>query len=294
VAGECIYPPIASERKAPMFALPAPANPAGLVLRVMNNCPLDLWVSGVNLPAFELPPRQASTAPAEKVFDWPGGGGRISAYENSANGFQIAFIEFNAKKGGALNVDNSYVDWVGLPVEVRNQNPSSCLTSCYQPYAHMMDGCPTQLLDKTHNVCVAPKNWCAEGNNYMDPICQLIVTAAQGVVATDPKCAGGAGDVGAMNAANLYGCGGPFWSGSSYCCAEATRGYKTDKNDPDNNMTQNCNYYREMPFSTYSAYSQTICPFIYSFAYDDNNAQSGFVTCPNSTEMDVTFCPGDP
>ncbi len=91
-----------------------------------------------------------------------------------------------------------------------------------------------------------------------------------------------------------YGCGGDFWDTSPYCCAEVTRGYKTDVNDPANDPTQNCNYYKEAPFSTYSAYSQSICPFVYSFAYDDDNAQGGFQACTGATEMDVTYCPGDP
>jgi hypothetical protein len=294
-AGQCIYPPVPSERTAPAFALPAPANPAGLILRLMNNCPIDLWVSGTNLAALELKPKQAGMPPAEVVKDWPGGGaGRISAYLDSANGFEVTFMEFNAAKGVALNADLSNVDWVGLPVEVSGSNPATCSTGCYQPYAHMMDACPPVLLDKAHNICQAPKNWCALGNNYMDPLCQLIVTAAQAVTANDPKCAGGAGEVGAMNAANIYGCGGNFWNNSPYCCAEVTRGYKTDVNDPAKDPSQNCNYYKEEPYSPYSAYSQGICPFIYSFAYDDWNAQSGFDTCNGALEMDITYCPGDP
>jgi hypothetical protein len=261
----------------------------------MNNCPVDLWVSGTNLAAVELKPRQAGMPPAEVVKDWPGGNaGRITAYLNSANGFNVNFMEFNAAKGVALNADLSNVDWVGLPVEVRGSGGTPCFTGCYQPYAHMMDACPPVLLDKVHNICQAPKNWCAIGNNYMDPLCQLIVTAAQAAVKADPKCAGGAGDVGAMNAANIYGCGGAFWSGSPYCCAEVTRGYKTDVNDPAKDNTQNCNYYKEMPYSPYSAYSQGICPFIYSFAYDDWNSQSGFDGCQGALEMDITYCPGDP
>jgi hypothetical protein len=294
-AGQCIYPPVPSERRAPMFTLPAPANPAGLILRLMNNCPIDLWVSGNNLPVVELAPRAAGMPPTEKVFDWPGGNaGRITAYLNSANGFAVNFMEFNAAKGVALNADLSNVDWVGLPVEVRGSGPTTCNMGCYQPYAHMMDACPPVLLDKVHNICQAPKNWCAIGNNYMDPLCQLIVTAAQAVVKNDPKCTGGAANVGTMNAANIYGCGGNFWNNSPYCCAEVTRGYMTDVNDPGKDPTQNCNYYKEMPFSPYSAYSQGICPFIYSFAYDDYNAQSGFAGCNGALEMDITYCPGDP
>ncbi|HEY4106111.1 MAG TPA: hypothetical protein VGM44_19565, partial [Polyangiaceae bacterium] len=60
-SGQCIYPPQASERKAPPFTLPAPANPAGLILRLMNNCPQNLWVHANGIPSgvVELPGRQA-------------------------------------------------------------------------------------------------------------------------------------------------------------------------------------------------------------------------------------------
>jgi hypothetical protein len=288
--GECIYPPTASERKAPAFKLPAPANPAGLILRFMNNCPLDLWVKASGIPAgvVELKPKQAGMDPAEQVYDWPGLGGRISAYLNSADGFNINFIEMNASKA-ALNVNLSNVDWVGLPVEVRGNDPSTCLTGCYMPLAHMMDGCPPQLLDATHNVCQAPKDWCANTANVNDPLCQAILPAGQGVIANDAKCHGAA----LGSPADIYGCAG-FWGGSPYCCAEANRGYKTDVNDPGNDMTQNCNYYQEMPYSTYSKYAQTVCPFVYSFAYDDYNNQSGYTSCIKATEMDITWCPADP
>jgi hypothetical protein len=301
--GQCIYPPTASQRKAPLFNAdgkhPAPANPAGLILRLMNNCPIDLWVHAAGIPngVVELPPKAAGTPPAEQVFDWPGGNGRLSATQDSATGFNITFLEFTAAKAKALNVNLSNVDWIGLPVEVRGNDPTKCLTACYTPLANMMNGCPPELLDATHHVCQAPKNWCASAANMMnDPlhICTDVVTWAQAVVSNDPKCA--AGKAVNANAANLYGCGGAFWSASPYCCAELTRGYATDKNDPGKDMTQNCNYYVDpmKQYSAYSAYSQSICPFVYSFAYDDFNNQSGFTGCNGATEMDVTYCPGDP
>jgi hypothetical protein len=291
--GECIYPPHASQRKAPNFTLPAPANPVGLILRLMNNCPLDLWVHAAGIPngLVELKPKQTGLAPAEQVYDWPGLGGRISVTRDSANGFPIHFLEMNAKRGAALNVNLSNVDWVGIPAEVRGNNPSTCLTACYSPLANMMNGCPAKLLDATNHICQAPKNWCANAANATDPICTSIVMAAQAATTADAKCAGGKAN---LNASNIYGCGGTFWSASPYCCAEVTRGYKTDVNDPARDMTQNCNYYQQEPYSDYSKYSQTVCPFVYSFAYDDFNNQSGFQTCQGATEMDITWCPGDP
>lgn len=210
---------------------------------------------------------------------------------DSATGFNVNFLEMNAKKG-VLNVNLSNVDWVGLPVEVRGNDPSTCLTACYTPLANMMNGCPAALLDSTHHICQAPKDWCIEAANQNNPICTSILPAADAVVNGDPKCSGGMGMT--ANAANVYGCAGTFWSASPYCCAEVTRGYKTDINDPGKDMTQNCKYYQQEPYSDYSAYSQKTCPFVYSFAYDDFNNQSGFQTCQGATEMDITWCPADP
>jgi hypothetical protein len=297
--GECIYPPTASERKAPPFTLPAPANPNGLILRFMNNCPQSLWVHADGIPGgvVELAGRQAGQAPTEKVYDWPGLAGRISVNEGSADGFNINFLEMNANKQ-ALNVNLSNVDWVGLPVEVKGDNPSKCLTACYTPLAHMMDGCPAQLLDSAHQVCQAPKNWC-NGNNAKDSLCTALDAAGAAVIANDPKCKDGGSIQQAGTGASIYACGpsasgNHFWDQNPICCAEVNRGYLTDVNDPANDDTQNCNYYKTGPFSTYSAYAQTVCPFVYAFAYDDVNNQSGYQPCTGAKEMDVTWCPGDP
>ena len=298
--GQSIYPPMASQRKAPAFTLPAPANPAGLILRYMNNCPQTLWVHADGIPGgvVQLPGRVAGQPPTEKVYDWPGLGGRMSVYEDTDNGYQINFFEMNANKQ-ALNVNLSNVDWVGLPVEIRSDTKTNCLTACYQPLAKMMDGCPAQLLDATHHVCTAPKNWCAIPANANDPLCTALDAAGAAIIANDPKCKFAGAAAAAGTGAAIYGCeGGPnnvhFWDQSAYCCAEANRGYLADVNDPGKDKTQNGNYYKTMPYNTYAAYSQSICPYVYSFAYDDYNDQSGIQACLGATEMDVTWCPGDP
>jgi hypothetical protein len=221
----------------------------------------------------------------------------MSVFEGTDNGYQINFLEMNADKQ-ALNVNISNVDWVGLPVEVKGDDPVKCLTACYRPLAAMMDGCPSQLLDSTHHVCQAPKNWCAIPANANDPLCTALDAAGAAIIANDPRCKSGGSVAAAGSGWKIYACAGNngvnFWSQSPYCCAEANRGYLTDVNDPATDMTQNCNYYKAMPYNTYAAYAQGLCPFVYSFAYDDFNNQSGFQTCAGAKEMDVTWCPGDP
>jgi hypothetical protein len=44
----------------------------------------------------------------------------------------------------------------------------------------------------------------------------------------------------------------------------------------------------------YAKWAHQTCPFIYAFAYDDVAEQSGFLGCNKGTEMDITYCPGDP
>ena len=305
--GQAIYPPVATSRKAPEFTLPAPANPTGIVLRYMNNCPQTLWVHAKNIPGgvVQLDGRQAGQPPTEKVFDWQGtgGGDRMTIYQDKDNGYNINFFEMdvgtpvNGKTG--LNVNLSNVDWVGLPVEIRSDKTTKCLTACYTPLAHMMDGCPAQLLDTTHKICLAPKNWCANATNAKDPLCTALDAAGAAIIKTDPKCSFAGDPATAGTGAAIYGCAGAannvsFWNQKPYCCARANRGYLTDINDAGNDKTQNATYYQQMPYSTYSKYAQTVCPFVYSFAYDDWNDQSGIQGCPGASEMDVTFCPADP
>jgi hypothetical protein len=289
--GQCIYPPRLSERKAPAWPPTQITSPKGLIFRFMNNCPQTLWVQAAGLPNNVV---QLDTK-MWKEYDLPGINGRISVFENAAPGqagnYQISFIELNARPNMALNYNISNVDWVGLPVEVNGiGTDKSCgVTACYSPLAHILDGCPPSLLDNTHHICQAPKNYCANAAHAMEPLCTALDAAGAAAIANDPKCKAGGNINTAGTGWKIYGCAG-WWGSSPYCCAKVTRGY----GDPGNDNTQNCNYYQTPPYSTYSKYAQTVCPMVYSFAYDDWNDQSGFHTCSKGTELDVTFCPGDP
>ncbi len=289
--GQCIYPPTLAQRKAPAWPPTQIVNPKGLIFRFMNNCPMTLWaqVAGVPGGVVELATK------TWKEYDLPNVNGRISVFENAAPGqagsYQINFMELNARPGMALNYNLSNVDWVGLPVEVNGIGTDrTCgVTACYTPLANMLNGCPPSLVDNTHHTCQAPKNYCSSPAHATEALCTALDQAGAAAIMSDPKCTAGGSLAQAGSGSKIYGCAG-FWGGSPYCCAKVNRGYGGANND----NTQNCNYYKTEPYSSYSKYAQTVCPYVYSFAYDDVNDQSGFHTCNKGTELDVTWCPGDP
>jgi hypothetical protein len=286
-AGACEQRPTLAQRKAPPFPA-TQVHPAGLLLRMMNNCPMTLWVqvAGTNAPGGVV----QLDSKIWKDFDWAGVGGRIQIFKNAAPGGQgsllIQFLEMNAFPGKALNVNLSNVDWIALPTEVNGIGPGAdCrVTACYAPLADMLKGCPPQLLDAANGKCVAPYHYCSNMAHAAEPFCTALTPLAQQTVMSDPDCKGGA--VGTP--ADIFGCAG-FWGTSAPCCAKVHRGVS----GPAKSDTNNCLYYQTAPYDVYAAYSHQICPYTYAFAYDDFNDQSGFMTCSKPTEMDITFCPGD-
>jgi len=286
--------PTLASRKAPAFPPTQIQNPKGIVFRLMNNCPMTLWVQNTNNAdqwpenggILELPSK------ASKEFDMPNGvSQRIQTFKNAAPGQSgsvlIQFAEMNAAPGKALNYNLSHVDWLGLPVEINGIGASQdCgVTACYKPYADILTGCPAQLLDSANGKCNAPFHYCSDSAHATEAFCTVLNDAAAKTVASDPDCQGGT--VGSP--ADIFGCAG-FWGKSAACCAKVHRGVAGNaKSD-----TNNCQYYKSPPYDVYAAWAHQQCPFIYAFAYDDFNDQSGFHTCTKGTEMDITYCPGDP
>ena len=290
----CEMKPTLAERKAPAFPPTQIPNPKGVLFRVMNNCPMTLWLQNTN-NATQWPENGGVlelASKAVKEFDMPQGiSQRIQAFKNAApgqaNSVLIQFEEMNAAPGKALNYNLSHVDWLGLPVEINGIGASQdCgVTACYQPYANILNGCPPQLLDTVNGKCIAPFHYCSDAAHAQEDFCTALVPPATQTVMNDPDCAGGT--VGTP--ADIFGCAG-FWGKSAACCAKVHRGVTGNaKSD-----TNNCQYYKQPPYDVYAAWAHQQCPFIYAFAYDDFNDQSGFHTCTKGTEMDITYCPGDP
>lgn len=300
----CEVPPTAAQRKAPAFPATAITNPAGVLFRFMNNCPMTIWVKASNaataFPGNNGVVQLASKATAE--FDMVNGvTGCVEAYTKAAPGaagsVQIQFTEMNAEKNKALNVNLSHVDWVGLPVEVKGvgTSPSCTITGCYHPFDSLLTGCPTQLLDTAQGKCHAPNWYC--GAHADEDFCKTLMASATNTLNTDPDCAAGKGRAFAPN--DVFGCAG-FFGGQggdvnkngNACCAKVNRNYMG--NATTQSRLNNCAFYKDQPYNVYAKWAHQQCPFIYAFAYDDVAEQSGFLTCDKGTEMDITYCPGDP
>ena len=183
---------------------------------------------------------------------------------------------------------------MGLPMEINGKGPQpSCgLTACYAPLAQLTAGCPMQLLDAKNAKCMSMYSYCSNAAHATEAFCTSLDQLASDTLANDPMCKAGGTLAQAGSGAKIMGCAtGSFWSGSPYCCAKVNR---NAMNGTGSDNTQNCTYYQTPPYNVYAAYSHSVCPYLYAFAYDDWNDQSGYHACMGGTGADVTYCPGDP
>jgi hypothetical protein len=222
----------------------------------------------------------------------------VTAYKNAAPGasgsVEAEFFELTADPNKALNYNLSFVDYMGLPLEINGKGTDkSCgLTACYSPVADLTKGCPPQLLDAASGHCISMYNYCKDAAHAKEAFCTVLDQSAADTLANDPMCKAGGTLAQAGSGAAIFGCAtGTFWSGSPYCCAKVNRG-SAGTTSSDN--TQNCSYYKTPPYNVYAAYSHSVCPYLYAFAYDDWNDQSGYHACNKGTGADITYCPGDP
>jgi hypothetical protein len=293
-AGQCECQPKLSERRAPPFPPTKITAPTGLLFRFMNNCPMTLWLKFAGAPGGTVMMPSKSTT----EFDLPTLHGRVTAYKNAAPGaagsVEAEFFELTADPGKALNYNLSFVDYMGLPLEINGKgtSPSCGLTACYAPLAELIKGCPTQLLDAKNGKCMSMFSYCNNAAHAAEAFCTSLDQSAANVIANDPMCRAAGSLAAAGGGAKILGCAtGSFWSGSPYCCAKVNR---NATNGAGNDNTQNCTYYKTPPYNVYAAYSHSVCPYLYAFAYDDWNDQSGYHACMGGTGADITYCPGDP
>jgi hypothetical protein len=293
-AGQCECQPTLAERRAPAFPPTQITAPKGLLFRFMNNCPMTLWLKFAGAPGgmITLPTKSTQELDIATLH------GRVTAYKNAAPGaagsVEAEFFELTADPGKALNYNLSFVDYMGLPLEINGKGPpASCgLTACYAPLADLVKGCPTQLLDAVNGKCNSMFSYCNNAAHAQEAFCTSLDESAAMTLANDPMCKAGGTLAAAGSGAKILGCAtGSFWSGSPYCCAKVNRN-ATNGTGSDN--TQNCTYYKTAPYNVYAAYSHSVCPYIYAFAYDDWNDQSGYHACTGGTGADITYCPGDP
>ena len=258
---------------------------------------MKLWVKSSGLPGGVV--ELASKATADYDITGAGIHGRVEAFKGAAPGaagsVEMQFTEMNADKDKAFNVNLSHVDWVGLPVEIKGVGASKdCgVTACYQPLANLLTGCPAQLLDTKDGKCHAPNWYC--GAHATEDFCKTLMASAANTLANDPDCAAGKNSTFTPN--DIFGCAGYFGGGDgklngNACCAKVNRNWQGNATKQTPN--DRCSFYKNAPFNVYADWAQKQCPYIYAFAYDDVADQSGFFTCTKGTEMDITYCPGDP
>jgi hypothetical protein len=263
------------------------------LVRVMNACPFPLYIHGQGNDGAgatnTLQPDNAMLATGQ-TEDYDAkvtfGSARVTAYKDGPAKNAIQFVELNYGNG-SLGYNVSYVDYLGLPVEVT----AACgTTACYAPVATVLDGCPANL--RKPDRCASPGGWCNDAANRGDAYCKALDTTATQALSL-PKCqtdlgawlAKGhtTGEVGSTP--SVYACR-DFWSASAFCCAVVNRGVVGSATPEDP-----CQFYQLAPFNTYAQWVHQKCPMIYSFAYDDAAGQSGYHQC-TTAEIRITWCPG--
>jgi hypothetical protein len=177
---------------------------------------------------------------------------------------------------GWLNYNLTYVDWVGLPMEVTGVGgtctAAAHTTGCYAPQATLTTGCPEGVL-KEGNRCLSPRTYCANPVNQSNPLCHLL----DGAIASCASCP-------KDTTTNVWMCAG-LYANEPRWCAALNRGMVSAPDDPDE-----AHYYVNPPYSTYSKWVHQVCPDIYAFPYDDWLSHGGFRNCQGD-EVRVTFCP---
>jgi hypothetical protein len=275
------------ERTAPDFGAPT-VNTSGLLVRVMNNCPFPIWIHGEGSSGSNvLQPDDAELGPGQSQ-DYDGhdtmSSARVTAYIDGPRQNEIQFVELHYASG-QLGYNISYVDYLGLPVEV----DATCgTTACYAPVENILDGCPQHL--RENDRCRSPGGWCNNPANQSDAYCTALDGTAEQALQL-PRCQedlqawqnSGHSEIGTTPA--VYACR-DFWSSSAFCCAIVNRGV-VGADDPQDV----CTFYGNAPHNTYARWVHERCPQIYAFPYDDAFEQGGYHQCQTS-ELRITWCPG--
>ena len=257
----------------------------GAAIRVRNHCPMDLWVRADSPVDGRLGPEYVYLRNNEDfTFLSPGfwRSGRVTAFKDGPgqNEIEKAEMTIEQRDGKTLvNFNLTYVDHVGLPMSAEAVggacNRASHSVACKIPLAEILNGCPHDFLMENGR-CLSPRSFCDPGRpeNATHPYCHALDAAIQSC----PSCPGG-------TTWNVYACSGPY-AERPVECAALNRGLR-NLNERDVRK-----FYQQPPYNTYAKWSQSNCPGIYSFPYDDSGDQGGFRVCQGK-EIRLSFCPAD-
>jgi Beta-1,3-glucanase/Ricin-type beta-trefoil lectin domain-like len=253
----------------------------GKWVRVRNTCPFTVWVHAASAPdtgnVVLAPDDQPLAAGASRDYLAPNTwtSARVTAYGDGPRAGELEKVEMTFG-GGVLNYNVTYVDWVGLPMEVTAAGGSctaaASTTGCYAPQATLTSGCPEGVL-RDGKKCLSPRTYCANPVNQANALCHLL----DGAIASCASCP-------KDTTTNVWMCAG-LYANEPRWCAALNRGMVSAPDDPDQS-----HYYVNPPYSTYSRWVHEVCPDIYAFPYDDWLGHGGFRSC-SGDEVRVTFCP---
>ena len=249
----------------------------GKWVRVKNLCPFPLWIHGAGSSGTLQPDDAELAQNTERDYLAPNewSAARVTAYVDGPRQGELEKAEMTLT-GGVLNFNVTYVDWVGLPLQIvgvgGNCSAAADTTGCYATQATINNGCPEGFL-KQGKKCLSARTFCLDPANQGNSYCH----ALDGAIASCSSCGGG-------TTTEAYACSGTY-SQNPRMCAALNRGMVNDPDDANASL-----YYQHGPYNTYSKWVHSVCPNIYAFSYDDWLAQGGFRAC-SGDELRITFCP---
>lgn len=270
---------------------PPPAN-GGVTIKVTNQCPFNIWIHAQGVQGVLQPDHAQISPKSSRSYTAPGlwQSGRVEAYVGGPNKDQLEKVEMTFDKTPqgeqALNYNITYVDWVGLPVQVSSIGTGGdCKPAgCSRPVAQLLDGCPAGL--KEGNRCWSERSYCLNPANAGKPICTKFESKIAECANKYADCRGAAGS----KTPEVQACSGAFFSQNPKYCAAINRGMLDDPMNANIGL-----YYKKGPYNEYSKWVHDVCPGIYALAYDDFPPaanESGYHSCTGGRQLDITFCPG--
>jgi hypothetical protein len=276
----------------PVFDAHRDPNAPGILIHVENACPFELWIHGAGKGAVLEPDNQRLVSGASQDYTAPDewSAARVTAFGAAPDGQghpqqELDKVEMTLGKK-VINYNITYVDWLGLPVEmVALGSGADCKSvGCYMAVDDIALRCPEGLL--SGRKCRSAGSYCADNANKSAAFCQAL-DAQIAKCASDAQHYPGCGAAAGSTTPQVYGCAG-FFAGSPKWCAALNRGML---DDPDNGTISQ--YYAHPPFNPYAQWVHSVCPGIYAFPYDDygKTNESGFHACGGGRQLNITFCP---
>jgi hypothetical protein len=251
---------------------------AGKWVRVRNSCPFPLWLHSAG-SAGVLQPDDKKLDPGQShdflaPNEWSAA--RVTAFTDGPRMNELEKAEMTITNG-VLNYNVTYVDWVGLPLEIYGAGGdcnASHFTGCYASSDAILNGCPEGFL-RDGRKCISPRTWCMDTRNQSHSLCH----ALDGAIASCAQCP-------KASTPDVYACSGPYANEPRWCAAlNRAMTHAPDSSDASQ-------FYRRNPHNSYARWVHQVCPDIYAFSYDDWLSHGGFRSC-RGDELRITFCPAN-